>query len=126
MSISCAVFFQGKLDHKARASALAVLGMDRTAVLFHDLARDKQAKAETAEIFRLAAALEAPEDAVQRVRRDADAAVLDEHQRVRVRLAEADVDGTAGAVLDRIADEIGQHLFEAEPVPMAEHAIFEI
>src|SRR5579872_6982685 len=103
----------GELDQERRAPPRLALDPDGSAEPLDDRARDVEAEAEAAVVARRRRALEGTEDRVASLGRDADAVVHDLEPRLRVVALERDLDGPAEAELDRVREEVRDHLSEA-------------
>src|SRR5690349_14870959 len=89
-----------------------------------DLARDPQPQTEAAVRSRFHASLETFEDALLLLLRYSNSVIANgDHDSVFFFLRR-DFDGTAGAVLDRIAEQVGEHLIDAGSIPISVNTLF--
>ena len=97
------------------------LDRDRAAERVDDLLDDPETETDAAVVAAGRGPLEAAEDALVIVGRDAEAPIADrDDARVVAAASSADVDRLAVAVLDGVRDQVGDHLVEAALVPAAD------
>jgi len=89
-----------------------------------DLVRDVEPEAQPAVLARGHSALEALEDVWKLVWRNADAVVLHGEKRGAMLGGDRDLNGLAAAELERVGEEVGDDLLEADPVPAADDERF--
>ena len=107
-------------DLEARAAVGRVLRGHRPAVCFHDRLDEIEAQAKAAVVADRCGAFEALEDAAQLRLGDAGTVVADLEQDLAAVLADGHPDRLAGAVFDRVCEQVRQRLLETKPVPRAD------
>jgi hypothetical protein len=111
---------QRQLDLECGSIARRALDRDRSPERVDDLLDDPQAQANAAVVTAGRGPLEAAEDALVIVLRDAQPAISDRDDRPIVFAFDADIDGFAVPVLDRVGHQVGDDLVETALVPAAD------
>src|SRR4051794_35739099 len=111
----------GELDRERRAFPDPALHFDGSAVRLHDLPRDVEPQAEAAVLSRRNGALEPLEDAVDSIAGDTDAMIAHGDSSVGTRAFDGYLHWRTSAVFQRIGEQVGDHLVDAERVPKTEH-----
>src|SRR6185295_15833099 len=106
----------GELDDERRPRARLALDADLPLQRADDLLDDPEAEADAAEVARRRRQLEALEDPLLIAGRDADA-VVSHAQARRVAVLDAELDRLAVAVLERVRQQVGDHLLDPALVP---------
>src|SRR5262245_28501794 len=91
-----------------------------------DLPRDPQAESEPADMAGGDGALEAIEDALAIRIGDADPMIAHAHSRVAAVLLHADDDRSTASVLDRVREQIVDHLLHAHRIPGADDVVLRV
>src|SRR5688500_2472371 len=107
----------GQLDDEARTLIDLALHRYPTTVSCGQLAHDPEAQAQTSEVPGVVRAFEALEDAGLIPRADPDAVIAHDQPRRAVLLVDRDLDRLAGAVLQRVREQVGQDLIDAPAIP---------
>src|SRR4051812_791046 len=110
---------QRQLDRERRTVAGDALHPDLPSVRLDDVSRDPQSEPEPAVLSRPFGALESLEDLLLVLGRDADPAVRHAQHRAGTLDSRLDLDRPPLAVLQRVRDQVGDHLLQADAVPHA-------
>ena len=111
-----------QLDAERGAAARFALHGDSAVAGVDNLLADPQAEAEAGMPLDRGRPFEAMEDPLLLLRQDSFSGVPYLHARAVLVGVELDLDGTAAAELDRVGEQVGDHLADADPIPVADHS----
>src|SRR5262249_6917817 len=106
-----------QIDDEGRTLSRLALYLNLPAVRDHQLAGDVQAQTHSAKVMIGYRSLEPIENPRQVLGRNPDPLVLDGEPRLRGQALDPEVYRLAGSVLQRVGQQIGDHLFDAKRIP---------